>query len=264
MFQEPKKRRNYVIYIIFILLSSSIFLADLFSNNKFSDFISDNTDFLFPISQEAISLFDSLELNIIKNKNTLINENIRLKNEVIELRKLKLINERLVEEIRSNNELINNVNLENVIYYKSTILIKNIEDDYLISGGRNINLSKNDLILNEEGFVVGYIVEVFDDHSIMSTIINTEFSIPGIDKYGNQYLVTSNREELLINSIYIEEENLNIDYISTDVAFDHIGQFPIVRLSNEEVSNANNKISAVVEIDYKFSFDSNIYIVKEK
>jgi hypothetical protein len=200
----------------------------------------------------------------LKNKNTLINENIRLKNEIIELRKLKLINERLVEEIRSNNELIKNVNLENLIYYKSTILIKNTEDEYLISGGRNINLNENDLILNEEGFVVGYIVKVFDDHSLMNTIINSEFSIPGIDKYGNQYLVTSNREELLINSIYIEEENLNIDYISTDVAFDHIGQFPIVRLNNEEVSNANNKISAVVRIDYKFSFDSNIYIVKEK
>ena len=264
MFQEPQKRRNYVIYILFIFLSGSIFLADLFSNKKFSDLISDNTDFLFPVSQEAIDLFDSLDLNIIKNKNTLINENIRLKNEVIELRKLKLINERLVEEIRSNNELIKNVNLENIIYYKSTILIKNTEDEYLISGGRNINLNKNDLILNEEGFVVAYIVKVFDDHSLMNTIINSEFSIPGIDKYGNQYLVTSNREELLINSIYIEEENLNIDYISTDVAFDHIGQFPIVRLTNEEVSNANNKISAVVRIDYKFSFDSNIYIVKEK
>ena len=264
MFQEPQKRRNYVIYILFVFLSGSIFLADLFSNKKFSDIISDNTDFLFPISQEAIGLFDSLELNILKNKNTLINENIRLKNEIIELRKLKLINERLVEEIRSNNELIKNVNLENLIYYKSTILIKNTEDEYLISGGRNINLNENDLILNEEGFVVGYIVKVFDDHSLMNTIINSEFSIPGIDKYGNQYLVTSNREELLINSIYIEEENLNIDYISTDVAFDHIGQFPIVRLNNEEVSNANNKISAVVRIDYKFSFDSNIYIVKEK
>ncbi len=264
MFQEPQKRRNYVIYILFIFLSGSIFLADLFSNKKFSDLISDNADFLFPVSQEAIDLFDSLDLNIIKNKNTLINENIRLKNEVIELRKLKLINERLVEEIRSNNELIKNVNLENIIYYKSTILIKNTEDEYLISGGRNINLNKNDLILNEEGFVVAYIVKVFDDHSLMNTIINSEFSIPGIDKYGNQYLVTSNREELLINSIYIEEENLNIDYIFTDVAFDHIGQFPIVKLTNEEVSNANNKISAVVRIDYKFSFDSNIYIVKEK
>ena len=264
MFQEPQKRRNYIIYILFIFLSGSIFLVDLFSNKKFSNLISDNTDFLFPVSQEAVGFLDSLELNFIKNKNTLISENIRLKNEVIELRKLKLINERLVEEIRSNNELIKNVNFENFVYYKSTILIKNTEDEYLISGGRNINLQKNDLVLNEEGFVVGYVVKIFDDHSLINTIINTDFSIPGIDKYGNEYMITSNREELLINSIYIEEINLNIDYISTDVVFNHLGKFPIVRLSNIEVVNANNKISAAVGIEYNFSFDSNIYIVKEK
>jgi len=264
MYQEPQKRRNYIIYILFIFLSGAVFLADLFSDKKFSNLISDNTDFLFPVSQEAVSLFDSIELNFLKNKNDLINENARLKNEVIELRKLKLVNESLVKEISANNELIKNVDLENIIYYKSTILIRNTEEEYLISGGRNINLNNNDLILNEEGFVVGYVVKVFDDHSLINTIINSEFSIPGIDKYGNQYLITSNKKELLINSIYIEEINLNIDYISTDVVFDQIGKFPIVRLSNEEVSNANNKISAVVNIDYNFSFDSNIYIVKEK
>ena len=264
MYQEPQKRRNYIIYILFIFLSGAVFLADLFSEKKFSNLISDNTDFLFPVSQEAVNLFDSIELNFLKNKNDLINENARLKNEVIELRKLKLVNESLVKEISANNELIKNVDLENIIYYKSTILIRNTEGEYLISGGRNINLNKNDLILNEEGFVVGYIVKVFDDHSLINTIINSEFSIPGIDKYGNQYLVTSNKKDLLINSIYIEEINLNIDYISTDVVFDQIGKFPIVRLSNKEVSNANNKISAVVNIDYNFSFDSNIYIVKEK
>ena len=264
MNQEPQKRRNYIIYILFIFFSGAVFLADLFSDKKFSNIISDNTDFLFPVSQETVSLFDSLELNFLKNKNDLINENARLKNEVIELRKLKLVNENLLEEIEANNELIKNVDLENIVYYKSTILIKNTEDEYLISGGRNINLKKNDLVLNEEGFVVGYVVKIFDDHSLINTIINTDFSIPGIDKYGNQYLITSNREELLINSIYIEEINLNIDYISTDVVFNHLGKFPIVRLSNIEVVNANNKISAVVGLEYNFSFDSNIYIVKEK
>ena len=67
---------------------------------------------------------------------------------------------------------------------------------------------------SEEGFVVGYVVKIFDDHSLINTIINTDFSIPGIDKYGNQYLITSNREELIVNSIVVEEINLNIDYIS--------------------------------------------------
>lgn len=264
MNQEPQKRRSYIIFILFIFLSGSVFFIDLFSNKKFSNIISDRIDFLFPVSEEAVGLFGSIEFNLLKNKNDLINENARLKNEVIELRKLKLINEELTQEIKSNNELIKNVDLENIVYYKSSILVKNTEDEYLISGGRNINLEKNDLILNEEGYVVGYVIKIFDDHSLVNTIINTDFSIPGIDKYGNQYLITSNKEELLINSIAVEEINLNIDYISTDVAFNHLGKFPIVRLSNVEISNANNKISAVVDINYTFNFDSNIYIVKDK
>ena len=120
---------------------------------------------MFPVSEEAVGLFGSVEFDLLKNKNDLINENARLKNEVIELRKLKLINEELTQEIKSNNELIKNVDLENIVYYKSSILVKNTEEEYLISGGRNINLEKNDLILNEEGFVVGYVVKIFDDHS---------------------------------------------------------------------------------------------------
>ena len=35
--------------------------------------------------------------------------------------------------------------------------MKNSEDQFLIAGGRNINASRDDLILNQEGFVVGYI-----------------------------------------------------------------------------------------------------------
>ena len=264
MYQETQKRRSYIIFILFFFLSGSLFLVDFFSNKKFSDTILGEVEFLFPINEEAVNTLISLDLDFFQSRSDLINENARLKNEVIELRKLKLINEELTQEIKSNNELIKNVDLENIVYYKSSILVKNTEEEYLISGGRNINLEKNDLILNEEGFVVGYVVKIFDDHSLINTIINTEFSIPGIDKYGNQYLITSNREELLVNSIAVEEINLNIDYISTDVAFNHLAKFPIVKLSNVEISNANNKISAIVDINYTFSFDSNIYIVKDK
>ena len=142
--------------------------------------------------------------------------------------------------------------------------MKNTEDQFLIAGGRNINASRDDLILNQEGFVVGYITKVFDDYSLINTIINNDFSIPGIDKYGNEYLITSNREELIVDSISIEEMNSNIGYISTDIIFDQIAKFPIVSLSSSSVSTTNNKISAQIEINYNFNFDSSIYIVMEK
>jgi len=261
---KPNRNRNYIIYLLFFFLSGSVFLVDLFSNKKFSNIISDRVDFLFPVSQETINFLDPLDTNIFKTRNDLVNENARLKNEVIELRKLKITNEKLVDEIKSNNELIRNVEIQNIIFYKSSILMKNTEDKFLIAGGRNINASRDDLILNQEGFVVGYITKVFDDHSLINTIINNDFSIPGIDKYGNEYLITSNREELIVNSISIEEMNSNIGYISTDIIFDQIAKFPIVSLSSSAVSTANNKISSQIEINYNFNFDSSIYIVMQK
>ena len=264
MYKQTNKNRSYIIYILFFFLSASVFFADLFSNKKFSDIISDNTDFLFPINQKTINFINSLDINIFESKSDLVNENARLKKEVIELRNLKLVNEKLMQDLESNNKLIKNVNLENLSFYKTSILLKNTEDEFLISGGRNVNLEKKDLIINEEGFVIGYIVKVFDDHSLINTINNNNFSIPGIDKFGNEYLITSNKNELLVNSISIEEINSDIDYISTDVTFDHLGKFPITSISNVDISTSNNKISAIVEIKYKFNFDSNIYIVKEK
>ena len=153
--------------------------------------------------------------------------------------------------------------IEDYVYLKSSLLIKNTTNEYIISGGRNLNLNVNDLVLNEEGFVIGYLTKIFDDHSLISTLLNSNFSIPGIDKHGNEYLITSNKDELLINSISIKEQNVSVDYIFTDIAFDHPGKFPIVDLSQEEVSQLNNKISSTVKVNYRFSFDSNIYIVKK-
>ncbi len=264
MYKNTNKNRNYIIYLLFIFLSGSIFLIDLFSNRKFSNIISDNIDFLFPVSEETVNRFDSLDINIFETRNELVNENARLKNEVIELRKLKLTNEKLKEEIESNNDLIRNVEIQNVTFYKSSILIKNTEEEFFITGGRNINAAKDDIIINEEGFVVGYIIKVFDDRSLMNAIINKDFSIPGIDKHGNEYLITSNKKELLVNSISVQEMNSNIDYISTDIVFGHIAKLPIVNLTSVDISTANNKISARIEISYNFNFDSNIYIVKQK
>ena len=59
-------------------------LIDLFSNKKFSNIISDNVDFLFPVNEETIDKLDSLDLNLFNTRNKLVNENARLKNEVIE------------------------------------------------------------------------------------------------------------------------------------------------------------------------------------
>ena len=109
-----------------------------------------------------------------------------------------------------------------------------------------------------------HITRQFDDHSLISSIINKNFSIPGIDRSGNTYLITSNGNQLLVNSISVEELDSKIDFIFTDLLFDHPGKFPILTLSNSEVSTSNNKIQSTVDISYNFNFDSNIYIIKKK
>ena len=77
MYKNPNKNRNYIIYILFIFLSGSIFLVDLFSNKKFSNIISDNVDFLFPVNEETIDKLDSLDLNLFNTRNKLVNQNAK-------------------------------------------------------------------------------------------------------------------------------------------------------------------------------------------
>ena len=125
MYQESQKSRSYIIYILFFFLSGSILIVDFFSNKKFSDTILSQVEFLFPINEEFVNTLVSLDLDIFESRSDLINENARLKNEVIELRKLKLVNEELINEILSNDELIKNVQIEDYVYLKSSLLIKN-------------------------------------------------------------------------------------------------------------------------------------------
>ena len=148
MYQESQKRRSYIIYILFFFLSGSLVLIDFFSNKKFSDTILNRVEFLFPINEKAANTLVSLDFDFFESRSDLINENARLKNEVIELRKLKLVNEELINEIISNDELIKNVQIEDYVYLKSSLLIKNTTNEYIISGGRNLNLNINDLVSN--------------------------------------------------------------------------------------------------------------------
>ena len=85
MYQESQKRRSYIIYILFFFLSGSLVLIDFFSNKKFSDTILNRVEFLFPINEKAVNTLVSLDFDFFESRSDLINENARLKNEVIEL-----------------------------------------------------------------------------------------------------------------------------------------------------------------------------------
>ena len=111
---------------------------------------------------------------------------------------------------------------------------------------------------------MGIVTKVNQDRSIISTILNPNFSIEGIDKYDNEYLITSDSQNLLINSLRLEADSTDIKYIYTDIAFGHPGQFPIVDLSSTQVNIANNKIRAEQYINFRINNFSDLYLIKTK
>ena len=89
------------------------------------------------------------EIEVFKSKSKLINENIRLKNEVIELRKLKVENEKLKIENEANKFIVNEVDSSIYDIYESSIIFKTLTNQYIISGGENLNLNEKNLVIDE-------------------------------------------------------------------------------------------------------------------
>ena len=140
--------------------------------------------------------------------------------------------------------------------------MKNNENKYLVSGGYDKNFEKNDLVINEEGFVVGYIDKIFQNHSETVFLDDVNFSMPGLDRFGNEYLIQNNGSEILVTTTSVNELTSNIDFIFTASVFDQPGRFPIVSLSNAKITVDDNKISSNLDIK-EISFSLNdIYIVK--
>ena len=258
------KRRVYIFYILGILLSTTILTVDIFSEKNLSKYFNEKLSFLSLTPSLNNSNFNFSSFEIFETKSRLINENIRLKNEVIELRKLKIENEKLKNEIVANNSVIKEVDASIYDIFKTSILFKTTTDEYIISGGENINLKEKDLVIDKNSYVVGIVTKVNQDRSIISTILNPNFSIEGIDKYDNEYLITSDSQNLLINSLRLEADSTDIKYIYTDIAFGHPGQFPIVDLSSTQVNIANNKIRAEQSINFSINYFSDLYLINTK
>ena len=258
------KRRAYIYYILGILLSATILTIDIFSEKSLSKYLNEKLSFLSPIPISNNIDFNFSSFKIFETKSRLINENIRLKNEVIELRKLKIENEKLKSEIKANNSIIKEVDVAIYDIFKTSIIFKTIADEYIISGGENLNLKEKDLIIDKNSYVVGIVTKVNKDRSIISTILNPNFSIEGIDKYGNNYLITSDSQNLFINSQSLEADSTDIKYIYTDIAFGHPGQLPIVDLTSTKVNFANSKIRAEHSINFKINYFTDLYLIKTK
>jgi len=260
---EALPKRSYILYILFILLSSLLILIDYFSNKELSSFFPNSVNFEFEIENSDFTFIQKFN-TLFEQRAQLVSENIRLEQEVQDLRSLEIMNQELQLQLESYEAISSVSNIQNFELLSSGFITKNLNLEYLIYGGTNQQLEEGDLVINEKGFVVGYLREVFYSYSILESPYSSDFNLEVMDKYNNTYLITSNGSEMFISSILLDNYKDDIDFLYTDISFNHSGKFPVVdtRLINFEFQN--NQINASVKFLDSFTFNTKLFIPKFK
>lgn len=260
---EALPKRSYILYILFILLSSLLILIDYFSNKELSSYFPNSVNFEFEIENSDFTFIQRLD-TLFEQRAQLVSENIRLEQEVQDLRSLEIVNQELQLQLESYEAISTVSNIQNFELLSSGFITKNLNLEYLIYGGTNQQLEEGDLVINEKGFVVGYLREVFYSYSILESPYSSDFNLEVMDKYNNTYLITSNGSEMFISSILLDNYKDDIDFLYTDISFNHSGKFPVVdtRLINFEFQN--NQINASVKFLDSFTFNTKLFIPKFK
>ena len=256
-------KRSYILYILFILLSSLLILIDYFSNKELSSYLPNSVNFEFEIENSDFTFIQRFN-TLFEQRAQLVSENIRLEQEVQDLRSLEIVNQELQLQLESYEAISTVSNIQNFELLSSGFITKNLNLEYLIYGGTNQQLQEGDLVINEKGFVVGYLREVFYSYSILESPYSSDFNLEVMDKYNNTYLITSNGSEMFISSILLDNYKDDIDFLYTDISFNHSGKFPVVdtRLINFEFQN--NQINASVKFLDSFTFNTKLFIPKFK
>ena len=260
---EALPKRSYILYILFILLSSLLILIDYFSNKELSSYFPNSVNFEFEIENRDFTFIQRFN-TLFDQRAQLVSENIRLEQEVQDLRSLEIVNQELQLKLESYEAISTASNIQNFELLSSGFITKNLNLEYLIYGGTNQQLQVGDLVINEKGFVVGYLREVFYSYSILESPYSSNFNLEVMDKYNNTYLITSNGSEMFISSILLDNYKDDIDFLYTDISFNHSGKFPVVdtRLINFEFQN--NQINASVKFLDSFTFNTKLFIPKFK
>ena len=254
--------RKYVVYFLFIFLSGLLSAVDYFSNRALSNFIPEQVNLISNL-QIPDRLIQNEFSNLSSSRADLAAENIRLKEEISNLRVLYLENQELQDNIKTYEFLIKNISDFELTYYATSLILKNSTDEYLISGGKNYNFQRGDLVINELGYIVGYLGEVFNDYSIFESFNSTNFNFRVLDENNIIFEVNSNGKELIFNSL---ESTINskIGMLYSDITFGHIRKFPLIDLEPYEQTKINNKFVVIVPIENMITYQSKLFIPKSK
>jgi len=259
---KPVGIRKYIIYFLFLFLSGLLTVVDYFSNKSLSNYIPNQINLISSFRLPETLLQNEL-FNLSSNSFDIVAENIRLKEEIIDLRLLYIENQDLKDDIESYDLLIKNISDFELTYYATGLILKNSTDEYLIAGGRDNNFEPGDLVVNENGYIIGYLGEVFNDYSILESLDSTNFNFRALDENNNSFEINSNGRELIVNSINMLT-NTKAKTIYSDITFGHVSKFPFLDLETYEQKISNNRLSITVEIKEKLSFQSKLFIPKEK
>ena len=260
---EALPKRSYILYILFILLSSLLILIDYFSNKELSSYFPNSVNFEFEIENSDFTFIQRFD-TLFEQRAQLVSENIRLEQEVQDLRSLEIVNQELQLQLESYEAISTVSNIQNFELLSSGFITKNLNLEYLIYGGTNQQLEVGDLVINEKGFVVGYLKEVFYSYSILESPYSSDFNLEVMDKYNNTYLITSNGSEMFISSILLDNYKDDIDFLYTDISFNHSGKFPVVDTRLIDFEFQNNQINASVKFLDSFTFNTKLFIPKFK
>ena len=260
---EALPKRSYILYILFILLSSLLILIDYFSNKELSSYFPNSVNFEFEIENSDFTFIQRFN-TLFEQRAQLVSENIRLEQEVQDLRSLEIVNQDLQLQLESYEAISTVSNIQNFELLSSGFITKNLNLEYLIYGGTNQQLEVGDLVINEKGFVVGYLREVFYSYSILESPYSSDFNLEVMDKYNNTYLITSNGSEMFISSILLDNYKDDIDFLYTDISFNHSGKFPVVDTRMINFDFQNNQINASVKFLDSFTFNTKLFIPKFK
>lgn len=264
MFNSPSFNiRRYIFFIFAIFLCILLYIVDNFTNKAVSNFIPNNVSIVTNVKIPE-NLLDNNFLMMFESKSNLLNENLRLKNEVLELRRLKVLNYQLKEELESNNQFIKKAQFQDIDYISTRLILKNANDELLINGGRNLNFNTGDLVLNSQYVIVGYLEEVFNDYSILETLNSPNFSIQMIDKFNNVYTITNSGKQIFLksnNDIYEFDKE---DILFSDSTLGANGSYPFLELSDFELTYSNNKLSGFSNNIYEINMRTLLYVANNQ
>jgi rod shape-determining protein MreC len=137
---------------------------------------------------EGIFLFFSQKLTFYSNSHLkkikeLEKKNLLLLNEIKRLEHLKKENESLRKALNLKEEKEIDILGVEIISFSPSLWQKTA----VINKGKKEGINKGDLVINEEGFLVGKVIEVEQDHSRIIFINDFSFTLPvfvGEDFYG--------------------------------------------------------------------------------